>query len=100
MIEVRKTTKFNKWLSSLRDRQAAAKIRIRIDRLALGHFGDVKPVGEGLSELRINCGPGYRVYFVQRGLVLIILLCGGDKASQANDIGKAKLLAKDLDNGT
>ena len=100
MIEVRKTVGFNKWLGSLRDRQAAARIRIRVDRLALGLFGDVKPVGEGLSELRVDYGPGYRVYFVQRGPVLIILLCGGDKTSQANDIGKAKLLAKDLDNGT
>ena len=100
MMQVNKTTEFNKWLRLLRDRQAAARIRIRVDRLALGLFGDVKPVGEGISELRIDYGPGYRVYFVQRGPILIILLCGGDKSSQVNDIGKAKLLARDLDNDT
>jgi putative addiction module killer protein len=99
MTEVRQTPEFRKWLSGLRDRHSAARIQVRIDRLGLGLFGDVKPVGEGVSELRVDHGPGYRVYFVQRGSVLIILLCGGDKGSQSLDIGKAKALAKELNDG-
>ena len=81
MVEVRRTRIFAEWLAALRDRNARARIEIRIDRLALGNPGDVKPVGGGVSELRIAYGPGYRVYFVQRGDLLVILLCGGDKQS-------------------
>ena len=93
MITVVKTDVFLKWLRSLRDIQAAARIQIRVDRLALGNPGDVKPVGEGISEMRIDHGPGYRVYFWQRGQVLIVLLCGGDKSTQDKDIKAAKSIA-------
>ena len=96
MIEVRRTPAFDRWIDGRRDRVARARIMIRIDRLALGNPGDVKPVGEGISELRIAYGPGYRVYFVQRGDVVVILLCGGDKATQSRDIARAKLLARTL----
>ena len=96
MIEVRRTATFATWLRSLRDPRARAKIAARIDRLALGNPGDVKPVGAGVSELRIGYGPGYRVYFVQRGATLVILLCGGEKSTQANDIAQAKGLAREL----
>lgn len=96
MIEIRQTETFSKWLSELRDRQARARIQTRIDRLQLGLAGDVKPVGEGVSELRIDYGPGYRIYFVQRGRALIILLVGGDKRTQDTDIKKALKLARDL----
>ena len=96
MIEIRQTETFSKWLSGLRDRQARARIQTRIDRLELGLAGDVKPVGEGVSELRIDYGPGYRIYFVQRGRALIILLAGGDKRTQDTDIKKALKLARDL----
>lgn len=95
MIEVIQTDVFQGWLKGLRDRQAKTRIVARILRLADGNPGDVKPVGEGLSEMRINYGPGYRVYFMQRGAVLIIVLCGGDKATQARDIDKARTLSKD-----
>ena len=100
MIDVRQTPEFRNWLMALRDKQAAARIQIRLDRLTLGLLGDVKPVGAGLSELRVDYGPGYRVYFVQRGKVLIIVLCGGDKRTQDADINRAKALAKELNNGT
>ena len=96
MIEVRQTLAYAEWYGGLRDRQAKARIDIRIRRLSLGNPGDVKPVGEGVSELRINHGPGYRVYFVQQGAVLIVLLAGGDKSSQDLDIRLAKTLAKQL----
>lgn len=96
MFEVRRTAEFDQWIDGLRDRVARARIMIRIDRLALGNPGDVKPVGEGISELRIAYGPGYRVYFAQRGDVVVILLCGGDKATQSRDIAKAKVLARTL----
>lgn len=93
MIEVRQTETYAKWFDSLRDRQACARIDIRIRRLSIGNFGDVKPVGEGVSELRIDYGPGYRVYFAQRARELVILLAGGDKRSQEADIKTAiKLL--------
>ncbi len=82
MIEVRQTDEYEKWFDSLRDRQAKARIDIRVRRLSLGNPGDAKPVGEGVSELRIDYGPGYRVYFVQRADVLIVLLAGGDKRTQ------------------
>lgn len=96
MIEIRKTKVFAEWLDSLRDIQARARIQARIGRLAIGTPGDVAPVGEGVSELRINYGPGYRVYFKQRGNELIILLAGGDKSSQAKDIMAALRLAQNL----
>ena len=78
-MEIRKTDIFVKWLASLKDRRAKARVLARIDRLEMGYFGDVRPVGEGVSELRIFYGPGYRVYFIQRQSVLVILLSGGDK---------------------
>jgi len=96
MIEVRETATFSEWLSSLRDVRAKAEVARRVRRLALGNPGDVKPVGEGVSELRIHYGPGYRVYCVRRGLPLIVLLCGGDKGAQAKDIALALKLAKEV----
>jgi putative addiction module killer protein len=99
MTEIRQTPEFNKWLTGLRDRRAAARVQIRIDRLSLGLFGDVKPVGAGLSEFRVDYGPGYRVYFVQRGEVFILLLCGGDKRTQDSDIDRAKAMLKELSDG-
>lgn len=96
MIEVRKTDEFDRWLRALRDQRAIAKIANRIERLALGNPGDVKPVGEGVSEMRISYGPGYRVYFKQAGKQIILLLCGGDKSSQDKDISRAKELAAEL----
>ncbi|WP_223905835.1 type II toxin-antitoxin system RelE/ParE family toxin [Geobacter sp. AOG1] len=96
MTEIRKTELFATWLDSLRDIQAKARVLIRIERLALGNAGDVKPVGEGVSEMRIDYGPGYRVYFIQRGSELIILLAGGDKSSQSRDIKAAIRLAQNL----
>ena len=81
----------------LRDRRAKARIQVRIDRIERGNFGDVAPLGEGVSELRIFYGPGYRIYFVQRSSVLVILLVGGEKSSQADDIAKAKDLARQLE---
>lgn len=93
MIELIKTAEFDQWLRSLRDRRAMARIAARLDRLAQGNPGDVKPVGGGLSELRIEHGPGYRVYFMRRGPIIIVLLCGGDKSTQQRDIEQAKALA-------
>lgn len=97
MIEVRQTEEFAHWLALLRDGLAAKRIKQRIARVQIGLFGDVKPVGDGLSELRINHGPGYRVYFSRRGDILVILLCGGDKGSQSRDIARAKALAEQLE---
>jgi len=96
MIEVRKTEVFVLWLDGLRDIQARARIQARIERLVTGNPGDVEPVGAGVSELRINYGPGYRVYFKKRGRELIILLAGGDKGTQAKDIKAALRFARDL----
>ncbi|MDA8413460.1 MAG: type II toxin-antitoxin system RelE/ParE family toxin [Desulfobacteraceae bacterium] len=96
MIEIRKTEHFANWLDNLRDIQVKARVLVRIERLASGNAGDVKPVGEGVSEMRINYGPGYRVYFIQRGSELIILLAGGDKSSQSRDIKAAVRLAHNL----
>jgi putative addiction module killer protein len=96
MIEIRKTEQFAKWLDNLRDVQAKARVLVRIERLASGNAGDVKPVGEGISEIRIDFGPGYRVYFTKRGSELIILLAGGDKSSQSRDIKAALRLAQNL----
>ncbi len=95
-MEVRKTDIFVEWLDRLKDRQARARVMVRVDRLALGNPGDVKPVGEGVSEMRIDYGPGYRVYFTARGKELIVLLAGGDKGSQDADIKTAKKLAAEL----
>ena len=93
MVEVRETEEFSDWLSALRDARAKAKVLVRIARLAAGNPGDVQSVGKGVSELRINYGPGYRVYYIQRGTRYVLLLVGGDKGKQKNDIAKAKRLA-------
>jgi putative addiction module killer protein len=95
VIEIRETVTFSGWLRALRDSRAKARIAARTQRLAFGNPGDVRPVGEGVSELRIDYGPGYRVYYVQRERVLILLLCGGDKSSQEKDIKLALKLAKE-----
>ncbi len=97
MIEVRQTTIFREWLDGLVDQRAATRIAQRIVRLQAGLLGDVKPVGSGVSELRIDHGPGYRVYLVQRAQILIILLCDGDKRSQRRDIALARTLAAELE---
>ena len=96
MIEIRKTTVFARWMEGLRDLRARARVQVRIERLAAGNAGDVKPVGEGVSELRVDYGPGYRVYFTKRGLTVVILLVGGDKRTQAADIRTALRLARNL----
>ena len=96
MLEIRKTEVYAKWLDGLRDVQARARVLARIERLALGNPGDVKPVGEGVSELRIDYGPGYRVYFKKHGREVVILLAGGDKRNQASDIKTALRLARNL----
>jgi probable addiction module antidote protein/putative addiction module killer protein len=96
MLEVRQTVTYSEWFSGLRDRTAKTRIDIRIRRLSLGNAGDVKPVGEGVSELRVDYGPGYRVYFIQKGNVYVVLLAGGDKSTQDRDIREAKALARDL----
>jgi len=94
-IEVRQTDVFAAWFEDLRDREARARISVRIRRLSLGNPGDVKPVGKGVLEMRIDYGPGYRVYFTRRGNALVILLCGGDKRSQNRDITQALILAEE-----
>lgn len=96
MLEIRQTAAYSEWFESLRDRAAKARIDIRIRRLSLGNFGDVKPIGEGVSELRVHFGPGYRLYFTQHGKEIVILLVGGDKSSQDHDIKLAKTLANQL----
>ena len=97
MIEVRQTTVFGRWLRDLRDIQAKARVNARIRRVSLGLIGDVKPVGDGVSELRINYGPGYRLYFIRQGEAVLLLLVGGDKGSQDRDIRRAKAMATELD---
>jgi len=99
-VEVERTLEFERWLENLRDRRGAMKISSRIDRLAAGHWGDVKPVGHGLSELRVHHGPGYRLYLARRGLAWVVLLCGGDKDRQARDIDDARRIWQDLNHGT
>jgi putative addiction module killer protein len=96
MIEIQETDVYRRWFEGLRDTAAQFRIGVRIRRLELGNFGDVKPVGDGVSELRITYGPGYRVYLTQRGQTLVVLLAGGDKSSQSRDIERAKRLARDL----
>ena len=96
MKSLQTTDVFDHWYDGLRDRQGRARIAARLRRVELGNFGDVKPVGSGVSELRIDCGPGYRVYLTQRGLEVVILLVGGDKRTQSKDIEAAIEMAKQL----
>ncbi len=96
MVEIRKTEHFAKWINGLSDIRARARILVRIERLASGNPGDVKAIGEGVSELRINYGPGYRVYYKRRGQKVVVLLAGGDKRTQAKDIKTALRLAQNL----
>ncbi len=96
MVEIRKTDNFAKWINGLRDIRVRARILVRIERLASGNPGDVKAVGEGVSELRITYGPGYRVYYKRRGQKVVVLLAGGDKSTQAKDIKTALRLAQNL----
>ena len=93
MFDLKQTETFLKWRTRLKDERARAVIASRLDRLAFGNAGDMKPIGNGVSELRIDFGPGYRIYFARRGKTVIILLCGGDKSTQAKDIETAKRLA-------
>ena len=95
VIEIVQSDTFSEWLGRLKDRQARARIQMRLDRMALGNPGDVKPVREGISEMRVDCGPGYRVYFIQRGQQRVVLLAGGDKRSQEADIERAIRIAMD-----
>jgi len=97
MLDIKRTEEFSIWLGDLRDIRARAKVLARIDRLSLGNPGDVAPVGDGVSEMRIHYGPGYRVYYIQRGEEIVVLLCGGDKSSQGSDIRAAKKLASELE---
>jgi putative addiction module killer protein len=97
MYEIRQTSTYKRWFTALKDRKVRTRIDVRIRRLSLGNPGDVKPVGQGVSELRINFGPGYRVYFIQKRNVIVILLMGGSKATQSEDIRKAHLLARQIE---
>lgn len=94
---VEQTVAYSDWFHDLRDRRARARIAVRVDRLAGGHWGDAKPVGGGAIELRIDYGPGYRIYLTRRGGQLVLLLCGGDKSSQDRDIARAKAMVKELE---
>ncbi len=96
MFEIRKTQTFAKWLDGLRDIRARARVQVRIERLGAGNVGDAKSVGEGVSEMRVDYGPGYRVYFTKRGREIIVLLAGGDKRTQDADIRTALRLARSL----
>ncbi len=96
MPEVRRTAEFVDWIAGLRDVAARARIAKRIDRIALGNFGDAKSLGDGVKELRFTFGPGYRIYYTRRGNVVVILLCGGDKDTQSRDIERAKAMAREL----
>ncbi|HEY3778643.1 MAG TPA: type II toxin-antitoxin system RelE/ParE family toxin [Rhizomicrobium sp.] len=97
MFELKQTETFRKWRAELKDERPRGLIASRLDRLAYGHAGDVSPIGEGISELRIHHGPGYRVYFCRRGRAVIVLLCGGDKKSHAKDIKVAKRLLREME---
>ncbi|MDP1948412.1 MAG: type II toxin-antitoxin system RelE/ParE family toxin [Nitrospirota bacterium] len=96
MVEIRKTGRFARWLDGLHDIRGRARVQARVERLATGNAGDVSPVGEGVSEMRIDYGPGYRVYFTKRGREVVVLLAGGDKRTQATDIKTALRLARNL----
>jgi putative addiction module killer protein len=96
MVEIHQTADYAKWFDKLRDIKAKSRINVRIRRLSLGNFGDVKSVGRGISELRISYGPGYRVYFVRKESAVVILLCGGDKSTQSRDVERAQRLAEEL----
>lgn len=100
MFEVRQTAVFEAWIDGLKDMRAVARIEVRLRRLSLGHLGDAKSLGNGVSEMRIDYGPGYRLYFTRRGERIVILLCGGDKKRQSGDIARAKQMAKEADDGT
>jgi putative addiction module killer protein len=96
MMELKQTETFRKWRTQLQDERVRALIASRLDRLAFGHTGDAEPVGQGISELRVHYGPGYRIYFQKQGHTIIVLLCGGSKSTQAKDIKTAKRLANEL----
>jgi putative addiction module killer protein len=100
MFEVRQTAVFEAWIDGLKDMRAIARIEVRLRRLSLGHLGDAKSLGDGVSEMRIDYGPGYRLYFTRRGERIVILLCGGDKKRQSGDIARAKQMAKEADDAT
>ena len=100
MFEIRLSVAFSRWMEDLEDARARSRVIARLRRIELGNFGDVKPVGDGISEARIDYGPGYRLYFVKRGKLLVVMICGGDKSSQKRDIKAAKAMAKELDDGT
>jgi putative addiction module killer protein len=93
VFDIIRSKTFDQWLKRLADTRAKVRIAVRIDKLAAGHFGDTRPVGSGISELRLHCGPGYRIYFMRRGHRVIVLLCGGDKSSQSRDIAQAISIA-------
>jgi len=97
MFEIIQTETFSHWLSSLRDRRAVARINARLRSVSIGNLGDVASVGEGVSEMRLFYGPGYRLYFIRQGTAIIVLLCGGDKSTQARDVVRAKALASELE---
>ncbi len=97
MVKVRQTPTYEKWFGGLRDLRARAQINRRVERLEAGNPGDVAPIGDGISEMRIHYGPGYRLYFTLHGSAWVLLLCGGEKGSQARDIAAAKRMAKELD---
>jgi putative addiction module killer protein len=94
MFEIIQSNTFSRWLNHLKDYQAKMRIHARLDRVRMGNFGDAQAVGEGLSELRIHCGAGYRLYYMQHGTKIVVMLCGGDKSSQSRDIEQAKIMAK------
>jgi putative addiction module killer protein len=100
MFELRQTVVFEAWIDGLKDIRAVARIEVRLRRLSLGNLGDAKSLGDGVSEIRIDYGPGYRLYFTRRGERIVILLCGGDKKRQSDDIARAKRMAKEADDGT
>ena len=97
MVELKQTETFRKWRTRLKDERARVLIASRLDRLAFGHAGDAEPVGQGISELRIHHGPGYRIYFQRRGNTIIVLLCGGNKSTQAKDIKAAKRMSDECE---
>jgi putative addiction module killer protein len=97
VYQLRQTEVFDKWLRELRDMRAKARILARLESARLGNLGDVRSVGDGVSEMRVDVGPGYRVYFTRRQRIVLVLLCGGDKSSQTKDVARAKLIARTID---